>query len=762
MHYLKKYFIAIFCFCCLNSISQTIDSLNKVILKNANDTNAIKAHYLLAKIYTDKQDSANAVNNYLTGIAKGKKIKAYKFIGFGLNELGYLYELMNENSTAKNYYQQALINGKQHNLYASTAKAYSNIAFININTGKLQVAAIYLDSSLINYQNANNLLEVGNVLNNQGLVYQNLGQQEKALVNYQKAINIYDAINAERKKSNTILNIGKIYLDQKNNDIALKYFNQALPIAQRNNNYASESLIQNNIGVAYYNKKDFHAAITYFEKAVSLSKKTNNKKQELETITNIGSSYDLLGDIDNAIKYYKKAEPELININNYEGLVTNYINQSSSLGKQKKYTEALGYCYKTLNLIKANEGVGQYKHFVYETMAAIYKEQGNLKLAFEYQDSQIMAKNEYINEQANTKLLDLQTKYETEKKEYKINLLSKADSINALRINNQILQINQQQFAIVSQNLQLNKQQLLLAEDSIALLNKTEIINRKEAIEKQQQHQLSLLAKEKEIKDLEIKQKNLLTYGLIALLLATCLGGYVFYRFKQAQQKNMLQQKLLEQEKQATVNILAAEEKERQRIATDLHDGVGQILTATWLNLQQINEEAQKANSPNKDFVERTLNLMNEGCKEVRAVSHNMMPNALLKKGLIDAVREFIQQLNTKQTQINLQTQGLQKKLPNHVEAVLYRVIQESVNNVIKHAQATRLDISIGQEDNGEIDVMIEDNGIGFNVQEALKKEGIGLQNIKSRIEFLKGTVQWDSNANNGTLVAIHIPSNNE
>jgi signal transduction histidine kinase len=100
--------------------------------------------------------------------------------------------------------------------------------------------------------------------------------------------------------------------------------------------------------------------------------------------------------------------------------------------------------------------------------------------------------------------------------------------------------------------------------------------------------------------------------------------------------------------------------------------------------------------------------------------------------------------------------------LPNHVEAVLYRVIQESVNNVIKHAQASRLDISINQDETGELDVLIEDNGKGFNVQEALKKDGIGLANIKSRIEYLKGTVDWDSNTNNGTLVAIHIPASNE
>jgi signal transduction histidine kinase len=151
--------------------------------------------------------------------------------------------------------------------------------------------------------------------------------------------------------------------------------------------------------------------------------------------------------------------------------------------------------------------------------------------------------------------------------------------------------------------------------------------------------------------------------------------------------------------------------------------------------------------------------LVDESCKEVRQVSHNMMPNALLRKGLVNAVKEFIGQINTGKLSINLQTEELQKALPSHVETILYRVIQESVNNVVKHAEATQLDISINQDEEG-IDVMIEDNGKGFDTTITRETDGIGLQNIQSRISYLKGTVSWDSSPNNGTLVAIHIPTN--
>ena len=744
-------------------LAQSIDSLNSIVSQKQLNEGTVKAHYLLAKIYTDKLDSTNAVDNYLAGIALSKKAKLFLWAGYGYNELGYLFELMNENNTALNYYYQAIKNGKQHNLYTSIGRAYSNIGFVKKNQGKFDQAILNYDSSITFYKLANHASEIANNMGNQAVLFQQLGNREKALKAFQTQLSIYDTLtNGERKKATPILNIGRIYLDQNNHDIAIKYFNESLLLSQKYKLLSAELLAQNNLGVAYFNKKEYTKAIEYIEKTILIAKKVGDKKQELEATTNLGACYAQLNEDEKALTYYKKSEKRLLELNDFQGLITNNINQSSTYGKLKKFPESIEYGKKALSYINNYQGSIQYKQNAYETIANVYKEIGNLKAAFEYQDSQIMARNAFLNETGNAALIELQTKYETSKKEYRINLLSKADSINSLKIFNQLLQIDKQKLALTTQQLEIRNQDLQLAEDSIVLLSKNQIINQKEAFAQQQQQKLELLSQQQQIQALELKQKNTLMYGLAVLVGLLCIGGFLFFRYKQAQQKALLQQKLLEQEKQATINILAAEEKERQRIATDLHDGVGQILTATWLNLQQINEEAQKENAPNKNFIERTFNLMDEGCKEVRSVSHNMMPNALLKKGLVDAVREFIQQINARQTQINLQTQGLQKSLPNHVEAVLYRVIQESVNNVIKHAQASRLDISINQEETGELDVLIEDNGKGFNVQEALKKDGIGLANIKSRIEYLKGTVDWDSNTNNGTLVAIHIPASNE
>ena len=154
---------------------------------------------------------------------------------------------------------------------------------------------------------------------------------------------------------------------------------------------------------------------------------------------------------------------------------------------------------------------------------------------------------------------------------------------------------------------------------------------------------------------------------------------------------------------------------------------------------------------------EKVIGMMDESCKEVRSVSHQMMPNALLKSGLASAIKEFIDKLDSRVLKVNLHTEGLNERLDSNVETVLYRVIQECVNNVIKHAGANTLHISLIKDEDG-IAATIEDNGKGFDMKDKLKFEGIGLKNIASRIGYLKGTVDFDSKPGSGTLVAIHVP----
>ncbi|RYY94129.1 MAG: hypothetical protein EOO11_18490 [Chitinophagaceae bacterium] len=125
-----------------------------------------------------------------------------------------------------------------------------------------------------------------------------------------------------------------------------------------------------------------------------------------------------------------------------------------------------------------------------------------------------------------------------------------------------------------------------------------------------------------------------------------------------------------------------------------------------------------------------------------------------MKNSLAAAVRDFVDKLDHRALQVQVYTAGLDERLDPQLEAVLYRVIQECVNNVIRHSGADRLDISILREP-GELIASVEDNGRGFEPDDS---GGMGLRNIRTRVEYLKGEVEFDTHPGRGTVVSIRIP----
>ncbi len=209
--------------------------------------------------------------------------------------------------------------------------------------------------------------------------------------------------------------------------------------------------------------------------------------------------------------------------------------------------------------------------------------------------------------------------------------------------------------------------------------------------------------------------KNIVIISVVSLLLLLSIVGFLFFRKNQIEQQARLDAEIADQKEIRTKSILEAEEKERRRIAQDLHDGVGQLLSAAKLNLSNLDSKFSGQNEEQKMAMQNALTLVDDSVKEVRAVSHNMMPNTLIKLGLASAVREFITKLGNAPTlKVDLEIVGLDSRLDNQIETVLYRVIQEIVNNIIKHANASQISMQLIRHET-ELSVMIEDNGVGFD-----------------------------------------------
>lgn len=255
----------------------------------------------------------------------------------------------------------------------------------------------------------------------------------------------------------------------------------------------------------------------------------------------------------------------------------------------------------------------------------------------------------------------------------------------------------------------------------------------------------------------KIARQNFIFLGIAGLALMLGLLAYSYYKRFKLKKEAQLQTEIMRQQELATKAVIEAEEEERQRIARDLHDSIGQMMSAAKMNLSAFESETRFENDDQRRSFEKIIRLVDDSCKEVRHVSHNMMPNALLKNSLAAAIRDFIDKMDKKALQVHLYTEGLDERLDSNTETVFYRVIQECVNNVIKHAAATTLDISVIRDKDG-ISATIEDNGKGFDTNDKEKFEGIGLKNILTRVEFLKGTAEFDSAPGRGTAVSIHVP----
>ncbi len=244
----------------------------------------------------------------------------------------------------------------------------------------------------------------------------------------------------------------------------------------------------------------------------------------------------------------------------------------------------------------------------------------------------------------------------------------------------------------------------------------------------------------------EISRRNYWVAGIAIILLLSLLLTYSWYRRSQLKQQNI-----------ATNAIIETEEKERKRIAQDLHDSVSQLMMAAKINLTVVGNETSFTSQEQQKRFEKAINLVDEGFREVRTISHNMMPQALLESGLALVIKQFVENIENDSIKINLFSKGFEEHFDGTIETILYRVLQECVNNILKHAKASRVDISLIKDETG-ISLTIEDNGIGFDTRQQLIDGGMGLKNIQNRINFLKGRLEFDSQPGKGTLVSIYIP----
>ncbi|SHH53931.1 TPR repeat-containing protein [Chryseolinea serpens] len=262
------------------------------------------------------------------------------------------------------------------------------------------------------------------------------------------------------------------------------------------------------------------------------------------------------------------------------------------------------------------------------------------------------------------------------------------------------------------------------------------------------------------LQEATIKQKNILNYLLIggtgALLLILFLS-YRTYSQKQKLQLQRISELEIEKKLAATEAVLKGEEQERTRLAKDLHDGLGGMLSGIKYGLNTM--KGNLIMTPeNAQAFERSVDMLDSSIREMRRVAHNMMPEALVKFGLDTALRDYCNDIHQSGAlQINYQSLGLENAPIDQTTAItIYRVIQELVTNIVKHAGAQSAIVQVTRND-GALSVTVEDDGKGFDTTILRRSNGIGWTNIQNRVEFLKGKLDVNSQPGKGTSVLIEL-----
>ncbi len=650
--------------------------------------------------------------------------------------------LENKNLIALSYFQKAKIEAKQ-NQYAKAISSLniSDSLFLQSGNnlqrakslsvkGKFLASLNKIDSALlvqkqavstILFTKANNLKASFN--EHLATTYFELEQLDSALKYYALSNQFYKTLKDFKSKAKHYVLLGKKWAIQGKYDNAISLYIKAVEILEQKNDTRGVAEVSVEIAEAYNKNKEYKIGLGYYKRALANYIALNDTFFIKKCQTYIANSYLKLEQIDSAIVNYKNTLSNYVTGNEDESASQIYYQIGQVYLKKENFDSARHYFQTIVNNYEKNKLVVSTLPGAYTGLGMSLIESGSKqynkaisllekgkRLAIKNSSSiELTEINKYLSA-AYFKKGEIAKAYTALKHYY-----AEKDSL--------IHKQNKKLLSELTTLYETEKKQRILGE-----------------LEKSQLLQETTLFKER-------VEKILWIIGALVLAFIAIL---VYFNFKN-RQKQQLQKLLTEQQVLRNSSVIKSEEKERKRIAGDLHDSVGQMLASAKLYTQSL------AKTNDKEDIEiaqsKVQSLLDSALVEVRQISHNLKPRVLEEKGLEEAVAELVRQINqSKQIKIDYSAKNLKKRLNEVLEVSCYRLVQEVVHNMIKHAEATEIKIAFRQNPN-QIFLELSDNGKGFDVNQIKGSTGIGWDNIYSRVSMLNGDIKINSKKDFGTTI---------
>ncbi|MCF8304203.1 MAG: sensor histidine kinase [Bacteroidales bacterium] len=532
-----------------------------------------------------------------------------------------------------------------------------------------------------------------------GIAYYLHGNYQQSLKYYLESLLIKEQMQDTLSFVLTYNNLAILYSRLNNYGEALRYFRKCYQIHESNENKTQMGGSLNNIGSLYSDMDNADSALFYHQKALDIRLTLSDSTDIGYSLKNMANAYRMKGNYEAAFENFKKALKYLKNTDDQMVVANTYYYMGISYSEKGDYDRALRVLKKGLSLVEQIEQNLSVRNFKKE-IAAIHYQTHDYKKAYQELLDFAELQDQIYNNESIKRIAEMRTIYETEKKEEQIELLAQEQA--------------KQEKKIKSQTLSLKRTQ-------------TQLI-------------------------------------ILTLAFLTTIITFMFLRNRNRyRQKELLNYQQLRYRESQIQSIINAQEKERERFARDIHDSVGSGLSALKMNISNLDPDNKGIRSKNKDIYSNSLDILDDIHKEIRNISFNLKPKILASQGLLPVLEEMIRRINTiGKINVSLNVFDFETRLPTDVEINTYRVLQEILNNIMKHSNAQHVSIQLTKYES-EINLMVEDDGTGFDIQDLKKNNSYGWDNIISRLELINGKHEIDTMpGRKGTTVIIDIPLQND
>ncbi|MBN2776112.1 MAG: sensor histidine kinase [Bacteroidales bacterium] len=503
---------------------------------------------------------------------------------------------------------------------------------------------------------------------------------------------------------------------------AIEYYHKGLKIFEKRGDDVINSQIYSILGAVYNDISRYDTALYYSKKAIEIAEPIGITKTLADSYSNLGNIYVNLNDLEQAEASLMQSLDLALLLNDELLLATLYLNignlklQDKDFDEYNKYI-TLAYEKATKLNLKENEVVALKGLGIYHLYTKSYQEAENYAL----QALEIAQENQYLVEECYIYNLLADISYAKNDIEQALEYDKKAEECND-KVMNEIIQNSisdaKEKYETAKKDHQLYVQQVLLKE-----------------------HEETIL------------RLAIISVSLILVII------FVIVLYRQKRRIHLQKTKQLETEKQlkAREMLIRGEEEERRRLAKDLHDGLGGILSSLKYALGNLKDKLKQSRAKETD-IDKCIDLVDSSISEMRNTAHSLMPDVLDKFGLDVALQNFCTDINiNSKSNISYQAFGLEEiDLSHQTKISVYRIIQELINNALKHASAKNINVQLTVIDQN-LTITVEDDGKGFDSDKISDKKGIGLTNIENRLKLLNGSLDIQSETDQGSSFFIEI-----